>query len=109
MTIRISRGLLSSGGATCAGAVTVARRLKKIDSDIEIMVLKFIILANGWEVFCSEPDVDGDGERGFGLIYGSATELGYFSHSEIRPYIKAESEDLDVMPPPGWRWVSGPI
>jgi len=84
------------------------RKMTSYDGKIVIQVVEHIILKNFWEYYVVKDDQtpNESEDAGFALVMGFETELGYFSKSEISPYIRTRTKQLDgLMPAKGWKWV----
>lgn len=87
------------------------RRMKNLKTGTVINVVKHIMLSNNWEYYViDQKDYDTGETRSdeiiFCLVMGFETELGDVSISEIAPYIRSITSNLqELAPADGWEWV----
>ena len=78
------------------------------NSELEINVVRHLILRNFWEVYITDEDT-GSPDTRYALVWGDATELGDVYLPEYKGYIISDTEvddEIELAPAPGWAWVT---
>jgi len=68
-----------------------------------VNVVEWWQTCNFWEYYITDDVCTDDIVRA--VVYGDEIEIGDISRSEILPYVKTRTNELDgLMPAPEWRW-----
>ena len=80
------------------------RKMRNKSYGTVVNVVSLAMTSNFWEYFITDNHFTDDIVTA--VVSGFETEMGDISLSEIKPYIMAQSSNLEgVMPASGWEWV----
>lgn len=69
-----------------------------------VNVIEWWQVINYWEYYITDDKENDDIVRA--VVYGEEIELGDISKSEIKPYVRCKTDELEgLMPAPGWSWI----
>jgi hypothetical protein len=81
-------------------------RMRNVENNTEINVIRHLILKNFWEVYITDEETNSDDIK-FALVMGYETELGDVSLEEYKGHIILSTdvnEETEIAPATGWTW-----